>query len=140
MNHFDPLANARQFNRVNFPYFPFNYNSKREKKKKKYSSPKGNLYINSRVEERRNMISTGAAAIKLLPSFIIRYEKCRKNILRIEYISLHLAPRLIRLKGGGRGGGAGNSSRATSISTFTKERKKRRCVENKGQRRNNTAG
>lgn len=85
------------------------------------------------------MISTGAAAIKLLPSFIIRYEKCRKNILRIEYISLHLAPRLIRLKGGGRGG-AGNSSRATSISTFTKERKKRRCVENKGQRRNNTAG
>lgn len=50
------------------------------------------------------MISTGAAAIKLLPSFIIRYEKCRKNILRIEYISLHLAPRLIRLKGGGGGG------------------------------------
>lgn len=83
------------------------------------------------------MISTGAAAIKLLPSFIIRYEKCRKNILRIEYISLHLAPRLIRLKGGREGG---NSSRATSISTFTKERKKRRCVENKGQRRNNTAG
>lgn len=31
----------------------------------------------------------------------------RKNILRIEYISLHLAPQLIRLKGGGGGRGGG---------------------------------
>lgn len=31
----------------------------------------------------------------------------RKNILRIEYISLHLAPQLIRLKGGGGEEGEG---------------------------------
>lgn len=131
---------------MNFSQFPFNYEI-RKKKKKIESTTKENsqgkfIYINLRRSGRKKKYYYYYYHYHYYKPVTVLHYTIRNviKILRIEYFT---SPRstVNKIKRGGGGGVEGRILRALlRFPHFTKERKKRWCVENKGQRRNNTAG